>query len=172
MLAGAILSLASLIILQVSLSTVGEAAMVLSAVLLIASIVGARPPQALPHTFQSPSLAHWAQRLDDLMKYDVSPKTRSAIVEVLDLLWRSPQDQDSFIPAQNTLFDSLLNQLEESIKRGQFEEAEEILEKSINCLRERNHLIAQEIQVGYRTISDIQRLPGPSNALSDSRKTH
>lgn len=156
---GAFSGIFALIFLEKNLDSAGDIFLLGAGLLLTMSLLGLNHRKPQPQVFQARSLANWALRLDDLLKYDLPPGARNALAQLIDALWASPQDQADFIPAQNAVFAELLTDLELVIRQGDVKETKKILNDLATCLGDRNHILATTIKIEYRDVgNDVPRL--------------
>lgn len=163
LLLGALSGSVSLALLEQRFDSASEALLVICAFLLATSLLGLSHQKPHPQMFQERALARWAFRLDDLLKYDLPAKTRIAMAQIIDALWRSPQDRDDFIPAQNAAIEALVTTLESNIRQGEVETSHDTLRNLSKCLSERNDILGAEIHIEYANANQQQkRLDKPS----------
>lgn len=156
---GSISGLVALVMLEQNLDSAGDAFMFGTGLLLVTSLLGLSHRKSHPQVFQGLCLTQWALRLDDLLKYDLPSGTRSAIAQLIDALWRSPQDHADFIPAQNAVFADLLTRLELLIRQGDVKATAKTLDDLSSCLAERNGTLSTTIKIEYRDAGkDVPRL--------------
>lgn len=134
------------------LDSTGTVFLVMTILLAAFSLLGLRHQKSGPQIFESGTLAMWAQRLDDLLKYDLPTGVRSTLVQLINTLWHSPQDRDNFIPAENSKFATLLNFLELAVRQGNFQATITTTDDLAKCLDERNRLLAKAITIEYRNL--------------------
>lgn len=163
LLLGALSGSVSLALLEQRFDSASETLLVICAFLLATSLLGLSHQKPHPQMFQERALARWAFRLDDLLKYDLPAKTRITMAQIIDALWRSPQDHDDFIPAQNAVIEALVTTLESDIRQGEIEAAHDILRHLAECLAERNDILGTEIHIEYSNADQPpKRLNKPS----------
>lgn len=155
--AGSITSLGALLSLEIGSSAISDILLSVSCVLLVPCLVGLRPRDPAIEQRVDRALINWTLRLDDLMKYKLSPALRPKLAILMNTLWQSPPNQLSFIPVQNRLFEVLLGDLEVAIKSGFTAEALEIADELATCLNERNQLLNEQIRIEYEDVT--QRTP-------------
>lgn len=174
MLAGAIASALTLLLLEHSLSAAGQTGLAVAGTILLISILGFRERSTTTHAFREKSLASWALRLDDLLKYDLPREIRARLVMLIDQLWQSPEEHSDFIPAQNAEFDLLLDELEFSVRFPDSEITLNCINELTRCLDERNRLLNSPIDISYRKIGSDPLLPSSSLSASSphTSETH
>ena len=160
--AGAISSIGALISQEYAQNSIGDVLLGVSGAILLPSLLGIRPTPKPNDSEKDRSLVGWALRVDDLMKYEQPQDVRTKLANLTNTLWRSPPDQDDFIPAQNHEFELLLTQLEYSIRVGSANDATEILDALSRCLRDRNSLLSGHVDIEYRNITKAKLLSNDS----------
>lgn len=151
---GCATSLGALVSLEFSHNSVSDVLLGLSGILLLPSLLGIRPSTDNDPTEKDSSVLNWSLRLDNLLKYEQTQDARSKLASLIDFIWRSPSLQGDFIPAQNEQFEALLRELEGSIKSGSNRDSLLILDQMIHCLNERNLLLAGQVDIEYRKITE------------------
>lgn len=154
LLLGCISGITALFLLEQNHDSAGGMFLFGAGFLLAVSLFGLRRQNPQFQVFQSQTLANWALRLDDLLKYDLPTGVRNALVQLINALWHSPQDQTDFIPAQNTAFANFLIYLELTIRQGNIEETTKTIDDLAKCLDERNRVLATTIKINYRDVGN------------------
>lgn len=162
---GTISSLTTLFLLQVSSESFGAAGLSISCVIFVLTMsMGFKHRSPKTTSFSDKSLAHWAVRLDDLLKYDLDRALKGQVVALIEALWHSPRDLETFVPSQNQSFEDILDSLEQSIRAQDPVLIERNLTALNHCLNERNQLIHNAISVSYRVLeSNSAMLPKASD---------
>ena len=150
---GAFFSLAALIFLEFHADSAAESLLVIATILLIASLTRVQWHKPLQDNLKDPRLAQWALRLDDLLKYELPQHVRGQIIELIDQLWQSPEDQSDFIPFQNNRISQLLDEIEFSARENSRYKIEDTLTELMDQLEERNQLIFKKIHIEYQDVS-------------------
>lgn len=164
MFSGAFASAITLALLHHSRTTAGEIMLGPVGLLLLISVLGIKRYHPLAHKFHERSLANWALRLDDLLKYDLQQDHRSQLALLIDQLWRSPENDSNFIPAQNVEFEHLLDALETSVRTHDSTLMEQSLMSLTRCLDMRNQIISKQMHV------EFQRIEPNKPSLPDSSR--
>lgn len=151
---GAFTSLSALIFLEFQVDSAAEALLVIATILLMAGLTRMQWHRPLQDTSKDPRLAQWALRLDDLLKYEFPQHVRAQLIQLIDKLWQSPQDQADFIPVQNQQINNLLDELEFSARENTHYKIEETLSELLAQLEERNQLILKKIHIEYQDVSN------------------
>ena len=125
----------------------------IAAFLMIAGLAQVQRHKSPNDTFQDKYLARWALRLDDLLKYELPQNIRGQIIQLIDQLWQSPQDQAEFIPVQNEQISLLLDMLEFSARGNDLYGVEAVVKELVQHLEERNQLILKKIHIEYSDVS-------------------
>ena len=152
MFSGAFASAITLALLHHSYTAAGELMLGLAGLMLLISILSIKRHLPLAHKFHERSLANWALRLDDLLKYDLQQDHRSRLVSLIDQLWRSPENTGNLIPAQNEEFEHLLDALELSVRTQDSTLMEQTLVSLSRCLDMRNQIIGKQLHVEFQKI--------------------
>ena len=152
MFSGAFASAITLALLYHLYTAAGEIMLGLTGLMLLISILSIKRHQPLAHKFHERSLATWALRLDDLLKYDLHRDHRFRLASLIDQLWRSPENVGNFIPAQNVEFEHLLDALESSVRTHDSTSLEQNLVTLSRCLDMRNQIIGKQLHVEFQKI--------------------
>lgn len=159
---GCITSCCALFTLEYEQGSLSGILLAMSGVLLLASLAGIRPTNRSPELKQDRLLLNWTLRVDDLMKYELTPELRAGLANLIDTLWRSPPDPADFIPAQNDRAELLLCDLEQRVRLGTITEAMKIIATLARCLEERSLVLKSHVEIQYRDVSISSLLPGSS----------
>lgn len=159
---GCITSSCALFALEYAQGPLSDILLAVSGVLLLASLAGIRLTNGGPELKQDRLLLSWTLRVDDLMKYELSPELRAGLANLIDTLWRSPPDQVDFIPAQNNQFETMLTQLEAKIRTGNLNGATKLTDLLVLCLEERHRLLNSSIEIQYTNISSATNISDKS----------
>lgn len=166
MFSGVFASAATLALLHNFHTAAGEVMLGLASLLLLISVAGIKRHQPLAHKFHERSLATWALRLDDLLKYDLQRDHRFRLASLIDQLWRSPENVGNFIPAQNEEFEHLLDALESSVRTHDSTLLEQNLVSLSRCLDMRNQIISKQMYVEFQRI-EPNKLSPPDGSRRD-----
>lgn len=154
LLLGSLSSFTALILLEYTQDFASNALLGFSVVLLIPCLLGFKMhPAGATRPPQEKALVRWALRLDDLMKYGLSPTARTGIATLISLLWDSPPDQPDFISGENARFEELLEVLEQAVQTGTYFEVEATVSGLTECLQARNLFLARRVNIEYQHVS-------------------